>query len=144
MRQRTGMAIMCGCALVMAGCELALDIILPTTVTITMVNTIDGFNIEGTIVYDNREALLKEDLVALGVDRVFNVAGGSSFSFAPLDCDDVESLVLDRAELQVIGDIGPSTDSEILRMGEEFECGDEIVFTFTGNILDLNVSTSVR
>ena len=133
-----------GLIMSLAGCGFGLDIFMPSTVTITFVNEFTDFEIEGTIVFDNREAFLKEDLVGFGEDLSFVIDGGGSVSLAPLDCDDVESLVLDRAELLVIGNIGPSTDSEILRIGEDFECGDEIVFTFTGSILDLDVTTAAR
>ncbi len=133
-----------GLILTLGGCGFGLDIFLPSTVTITFVNGIADFEIQGTVVFDNREAFIKEDLLGFGEERSFSVDGGRSFSLTPLDCGDVESLVLDRAELLVIGDLGPSTDSEILRIDEDFDCGDEIVFTFTGNILDLNVSTTAR
>ena len=127
-----------------AGCGFGFDIFLPSTVTITFVNGIADFAIEGTVVFDNREAFIKEDLVGFGEELSFVLDGGESVSLAPLDCGDVESLVLDRAELLVLGDLGPSTDSDILRIDEDFDCGDEIVFTFTGSMLDLNVSTAAR
>ena len=133
-----------GLILTIAGCGFGLDIFLPSTVTITFVNGIADFEIEGTVVFDNRQAFIKEDLVGFGEERSFVIDGGGSISLAPLNCSDVESLVLDRAELLVIGDIGPSTDSEILRIGEDFDCGNEIVFTFTGSILDLVVTTAAR
>ena len=126
------------------GCGLALDIILPSTVTITLVNGIAGFGIEGTLVIDNREAFIKEDLVAFGNALDFTLSAGGSFSFTALDCNAVESLVLDSAKLVIIGDIGPTTDSAILRLGTDFQCGDEIVFTFTGSLVDLSVATSTQ
>jgi hypothetical protein len=133
-----------GLILTLAGCGFGLDIFLPSTVTITFVNEFTDLSIEGTVVFDNREAFIKEDLVGFGEERSFSVDGGQSLSLTPLSCGEVESLVLDRAELLVVGNVGPSTDSEILRIGEDFDCGDEIVFTFTGSILDLNVSTAAR
>lgn len=127
-----------------AGCGLGLGFLLPSTVTITLVNEFSDFGIDGTLVIDNREALIKEDLVAFGNELVFSLGAGESFSFTALDCSDVESLVLDRAALLVLGNIGPTTDSAILRLGTDFQCGDEIVFTFSGSLVDLNVATSTQ
>lgn len=127
-----------------AGCDLALDFILPSTVTIRLVNGIAGFGIDGTLVMDNRDALIKEDLVAFGNDLPFSIGAGGSVSFTGIDCNDVESLVLDSAKLVLFGGFGPTTDSAILRLGTDFQCGEEIVFTFTGSILDLNVATSAQ
>ena len=46
-----------GLILTLAGCGFGLDIFLPSTVTITFVNGIADFAIEGTVVFDNRDGL---------------------------------------------------------------------------------------
>ena len=133
-----------GLAAATAGCGFGLSIFLPSTVTLTFVNEIGDFDINGKVAFDNRDALLPADLIGFGESRSFSVAGGGSTSIGPLRCGDVESLVLYEAELQVIGGIGPDTNTGILRIDEDYDCGDEIVFTFTGNVLDLDVTTSAR
>lgn len=47
-----------------------------------------------------------------------------------LDCDRAGSLMIDRAKLFVVGDIGPSTGSDAFHMGDDYGCGDQITFDF--------------
>ncbi len=143
-KYRIGIVTAVGLALSITGCDVVLDIILPSTVTITLVNDSAQFRVDGTIVFDDDDPLLKADLIAFGTERDFDLEPGESFSFPPLDCDEVQALILQDADLRVIGGVGPETDSDILRMGDDFECGNEIVFTFSGGALDFDVSIQVR
>ncbi len=146
MNYRLGSVIIVALLPLIAGCDGLVDILLPSTVTITLVNESADFNVDGTIVYDDDDLFLRADLTALGTDLQFNLGPGASFSFPPLDCDEVEALILDDADLRLLGSVGPDTDSDLLRIGDDFECGDEIVFTFTHSdlILDFDVAVEAR
>ncbi len=146
MNYRIGYVITIGVLSLIAGCDGLVGILLPSTVTITLVNESANFNVDGTIVYDDDDLFLRADLTALGTDLQFNLGPGASFSFPPLDCDEVEALILDDADLRVLGSVGPDTESDLLRVGDDFECGDEIVFTFTHSdiILDFDVVVEAR
>ena len=146
MNYRLGSVIIVALLSLIAGCDGLVGILLPSTVTITLVNESADFNVEGTIVYDDSDFFLRADLTALGTDLQFNLEPGESFSFPPFDCGDVEALILDDADLRIVGSVGPDTESDLLRMGDDFECGDEIVFTFTHSnlILDFDVAVEAR
>ncbi|MCH7884473.1 MAG: hypothetical protein IIC01_04415, partial [Planctomycetes bacterium] len=51
----------------------------------------------------------------------------------------------DDADLLILGDIGPEANSDVLRDGDDFSCGDTIVFTFdhSGILVDFDVIVSV-
>ncbi len=72
------------------------------------------------------------------------VGPGQQASFTR-SCDELRALVLDDADLQIIGGLGPETSSDVLRIDDEYECGDEIIFTFTHSalMLDFDVSWTV-
>ena len=127
-----------------AGCNLDLDILLPSEVTVTLVNSSSDFPVESTIIYDKND-LPQVILVELGTTREDVIGPGSTVSFM-LDCDDVEVILLEDADLRVIGSVGPSVDGDVLRMDDDFDCGDEIVLTFTHSILivDFDVAITVR
>lgn len=133
-----------GIAVAIVGCEGVLDIILPSTVTVTLVNDSPDFDVEAIIIYDDEDDLPKFLLVETGVQRDVVVGPGEQASFTR-SCDDLRALVLDDADLQIIGGFGPETSSDVLRIDDEYECGDEIIFTFTHSdlMLDFRVSVDV-
>lgn len=45
-------------------------------------------------------------------------------------CDDLQAIMIAEAELEVVGDSGPRNSTDILRDGDDFGCGDVIVYTF--------------
>jgi hypothetical protein len=50
-----------------------------------------------------------------------------------LDCDRAGSLMVDKAKLLVVADMGPSTDSDALHIGHDYECGDTVTVDFYNN-----------
>ena len=136
-----------GSVVAILGCDALVGLLLPSRVTVTLVNTSPTFDIEATVVYHDEEDTLKEIVILLGTDQDFIIGPGERVSFSR-DCDDLGSLVLEDADLRVLGGIGPEVDSDLLRIGDDFECGDEIVFTFTHAaipidlILDIDVRVS--
>lgn len=87
MNYRLGSVIIVALLPLIAGCDGLVGILLPSTVTITLVNESADFNVDGTIIYDDDDILLRADVTALGTDLQFNLGPGASFSFPPLDCD---------------------------------------------------------
>lgn len=143
MSYRVGSMFLIGFLLPMTGCDALRSILVPSTVTITFENESAQFKVDGTIVYDDRNHLLKADLRAFGTERDFDLDPGELFSFPPFDCDDLETLMIEDADLRIAIGISPETSTDVLRMGEDFECGDEIVFTFSGDA-DFGVSLTTR
>lgn len=133
-----------GMAVVIAGCDGVLDIILPSTVTVTLVNESPDFDVDAVFYYDDEDDLPEFLLVETGTQREVTVGPAQQVSFTR-SCDDLRSLILDDADLQIIGGLGPETSSDVLRIDDEYECGDEIIFTFTHSdlLLDFDVSWTV-
>jgi hypothetical protein len=54
--------------------------------------------------------------------------------------------MIDDADLQIVGGIGPETDTRVYRDGDDFNCGDSITFTFDHPTLptSLNVNFSAQ
>ena len=99
-----------------------------------MAGTNDPFiEIQGTLFFgdqqDMPEELLTNDLLATEVD--FDIGAGASTVILAEPCDDLQAIIIDKAELLLLPGLSPDTGSNVLRDGEDFRCGDEIVFTFT-------------
>jgi len=130
-----------------AGCD-ALTALLgnlqPNLVTVELVNNGD-FPVEGTLFYDNDQDTIEEILVETGTERAFTLAAGGRSSFS-VNCDDLQAIIIDNASLQIVGDVGPEANTDVLRDGDEFGCGDTIVFTFdhSNAILDFDVTVTTQ
>lgn len=133
-----------GMALAIVGCEGVLDILLPSTVTVTLVNHSPDFDVEAILFYDDEDDLPKFLLVETGVQLDIIVGPGEEAGFTR-SCDDLRAVVLDDADLLILGGLGPETSSDVLRIDDEYECGDEIIFTFNHSdlMLDFDVSWTV-
>ena len=145
MERWTGFALMLSLGLVTAGCEALEGILLPTTVTVSLVNDSSDFDVEVTLRYDDEDDIPELLLTQIGTEREFTVAPGQTATFTR-SCDDLQAVMIEDAELLVVVGIGPDTDTGVLRIDDHFECGDEIVFTFTHSdvILDFAVTTQIR
>ena len=129
-----------------AGCgtlSSLLSLLGPRTTTVRFVNNSD-FAVEGRIIIGDQQLTTEELLEQLGTEIDFNVAAGETMSLSR-DCDDIQALLLDDANLQVIGGAGPDARSSVLRDGTDFDCGDRITFTFDHGplITDFDVNTAV-
>lgn len=141
MRKWIGYTVIAGVLPSLMGCDALMDILLPSTVTVLLVNDSSDFDVDVTLFYHDDEDVLGLILPEVGTEREFTIEPGGTAMFIR-DCDDLQAIVIDDADLRVLGGVGPETSSDVLRMGEDFECGDEIVFTFThsGILLDFEVS----
>lgn len=129
-------------AIASVGCSALSGLLDPTSVTIRLVNN-GSFEVRA-IVYTSDDAnVLKAILTTLGTRREFVIPAGQS-SELTADCDDIRAIIIDRAELQSIGT--PSDETDVLRDGDDFACGDTIVFTFDHslNVFDFSVTVDVE
>ncbi len=149
--RRIGPSICAVGLLVGAGCAVLPFLLLPSGVTVTLINESAGSVDVELFLSDKQDiprALLLEvdkDLVdRLGerVDVRLSPGGRSSFFRS---CDDLQAIVVGDADLNLLGGLGPDASSDVLRDGDDFGCGDEIRFIFRGgsNLLDFDVDAVV-
>jgi len=126
----------------LAGC-VNLGDLLPRTTTVRLVNDGD-FDVEVTIAISDEQDIPEDLLTELGTELSFTLGPGEATSFSR-NCDDLQAIIVEDAELKVIGQVGPHTSSTVLRDGSQFFCRDTITFTFTHSalIVDFDVSTAV-
>ncbi len=151
MNSRLVSLLSCSMVCLVAGCD-ALVLLLPRTVTVRLVNNGD-FSVDGELYYHDDESAL--DLLnsidtldnfirEFGTKVDFEVAAGETFSFTE-SCNDLEAIFIDDADLRVIAGFSPDDDTEVLRDGTDFSCGDTITYTFDHLELGINfaITTSV-
>jgi len=138
----------CICALVpvSTGCDTGLASLLgnllgPSSTSVRFVNN-TNFDIEGRIIIDDEQNTTEELLEEFGTEISFSVATGNTNSISR-DCDDFQAFLLDDANLQLIGSVGPDTRSDVLRDGSDFNCGDTIVLTFTASAVGSNFDVTI-
>lgn len=126
--------------LVSAGCNTLLGLIGASQTTVRLVNNGD-FPIRVEVVYSSDQNLLKDVLEQVGTSIEFTISAGQTAEFSR-DCDDLQAVAIRAADLQLVGSIGPETDSDVERDGSDFGCGDTIEFTFDHGplLLDFNVT----
>lgn len=114
----------------------------PSTTTVRLVNNA-SFPVIVTVVYDSDQNVLQSILEATGNEVDFTLEPGASQSFSR-DCNDLQAVEIKRADLSIIGSIGPSASTQVYRDGSDFFCGNTVTFTFTQSITltELNISFS--
>lgn len=127
----------------LAGCGTLLGLLLSSRVTVLLVNDTD-FDVEVSIILDSRQDLPEFLLTETGEQVDMTVPAGETLSFTR-DCDDLQAILIEDADVLLLGGLGPESNTDVLRDGDEFRCGDTIVFTFTQpSILDLNIAIDVQ
>ncbi len=136
------------CCIVLAGvcgCD-ALNIILDPRVTVTLVNASD-YPVDVTMFVSDDQDILESLLVeeSVGEKLLYTLAAGQTVSFSR-PCDELQAMIIEQAELDVALGLGPEANTDVLRDGDDFSCGDEVVFTFdhSSQILDFDVTVAVR
>ncbi|MGB2986057.1 MAG: hypothetical protein WBE26_09250 [Phycisphaerae bacterium] len=140
MKKHTGYVLLAGFLplVSLAGCDALSDILLPSTVMVSLVNESPDYDVEVTLFYHDEDDIPEIVLTEIGTERNYTIKPGETVSFTR-DCDDLQAIIIEDAELQT-GLFRPDTHSGVLRIDENFECGQEIVFTFTHSdvLLDLD------
>lgn len=112
-------------------CDALLGVIGANTTTIELVNNATSTVAVELYVSDTQE--VPEALITTLGDKIERSVSAGATSTITRSCDDLQALLIDKADLQVIGDIGPSAGTDIIRDGSDFNCGDTIRLTFTQN-----------
>jgi len=141
MPQKRWLAILLLLGGLTAGCDGLSFIINPTTVRISLVNT-TGFAVEGSIRISDVQEIPRALLEEIGDEIEFNVPDGQVVTLVE-KCDDLQAMVVEQANM--VGTIGPDADTDVLRDGDDFGCGDRIILTFTQSILiDFDITVRVE
>ncbi len=132
---------------VFAGCDAINsigDLFDPPTTRVELRNNGD-FAVNAVLYISDEQDIPRELLTEVG-ERIEVTIDPAETLMLSRDCDELQAIVVDEADLQVIGAVGPEADSEVLRDGDDFSCRDVIEFRFdhTSLILDFDVETNVR
>ncbi len=112
----------------MAGCDALVGFLRPNKTSVVLVNSSD-FDVEVELFYDDDQNILELLLTEIGEEMRLTISAGEQSTFSR-DCDDLQAIIIDDADLLLIGQIGPEVKTDVLRDGDEFGCGDTITFTF--------------
>jgi hypothetical protein len=128
----------------LAGCEALVGLLEPTSVTVSLVNTSE-YDVDVKVLISDEQDIPEFMFDEVADELEYIVPAGNVVTFAR-PCEDLQAIMIDDADLLVLGGLGPETSTDVLRDGDEFSCGSTIVFTFlhSDNLLDFRVTTQVR
>ena len=112
----------------LAGCDSLLGLLRPRETTVVPINSGD-FDVEVELFYDDDQNILEALLTEIGEEMTLTIGAGEQRTFSR-DCDDLQAIIIEDADLLLIGQLGPEVKTDVLRDGNEFGCGDTITFTF--------------
>jgi hypothetical protein len=120
------------------------NILGSNSVTVRLVNNSDQFNVDVQVRYGDENLETKDLIKALGEEVNRTLSPGESSVFTR-DCDELESIFIDEAELQAPL-LTLKEDTDVIVDGDNFRCGDTIVYTFTHSevIIDFNILTAIQ
>lgn len=126
-----------------AGCGTLIGFLQPRTVTIRLVNNSD-FDV-AVEMYTHDDQNVPEFLITEVGDRIDRTVGSGQSTTIVGACDNVQAIIIEDADLLAIGGLGPEANTDVLRDGDEFSCGDTVTFTFDHSALitDFDVTVSV-
>lgn len=144
MNTRVSVAILAAVLASSAGCAFLDDLLGLNLTRVRLVNNGD-FDVQAVLYFDDDQEIPRELLTEIGTRMEFTLAPSESASITR-DCDALQAIVIDNAELMVIGQVGPEADTDVLRDGSDFGCGDTIILTFDhGPLLtDFDISVAVE
>ena len=127
-----------------SGCGQFEDLLGPGTI-VTLVNNGD-FDVVATIAYSNNPYISEAALVDSGTEIEITIPANNTRSFRR-GCLAMRAVMVETAELQVIGGFGPTTKSEVIREGQgspQLICQGLLSFTFDHNdsTLDFHVTAN--
>jgi len=124
-------------------CADLADFFGPGTV-VTLVNNADD-DVRVTIAYSSNSTISESDLRDSGTEIEITVPDGESRSFRR-NCVSMGAVMVESAQLELIGEFGPVADSEVIRQGQgspALLCPGILTFTFdSDNAFDLDVTVN--
>ena len=112
----------------LAGCDSLVGFLRQRETSVVLVNSGD-FDVEVVLFYGDDQNMLEALLTEIGEEMTLTIGAGEQFTFSR-DCDDLQAIIIDDADLLLLGELGPEVKTDVLRDGDEFGCGDTITFTF--------------
>lgn len=127
--------------LTVSGCGLA-SLLPPSTTTIRLVNN-GQYTVDGKLYYDNQQESIKDLVKLYGTEVHFTIPAGESQTIIK-DCNEIQAVYIDNAKLQT-GLLTPDDNTELIRDGTDFNCGDTITYTFSHTVIlvDFSISTAI-
>ena len=124
------------------GCDSLVGLLRPSETTIVLANDSD-FDVEIVLFYDEDQNILELLLTEIGEEMRLTIGAGEQITFSR-DCDDLQAIIIDDADLLLVGQLGPEVKTDVLRDGNEFGCGDTITFTFDHSdaIFDFSITVT--
>ncbi len=124
------------------GCPELTQLLGASNTTIQLVNN-GSFPVTVELYYHDDQLALESSVKTFGEKVEITVAAGDTYSL-PVDCTRLQSIYIDKAELNLLGTIGPESDTGVYRDGSDFNCGNTLTFTFSHPALpiELNIAFS--
>jgi len=131
---------------VSAGCDALIGLIglvQGTQATTVELRNNSEYPVKVSVFFDDDQETIDGVIQETGTERNFVIPAGNTESFSR-PCDDLQAVIVDDADLQIIGEIGPEDKSDLIRDGDDFGCGDTIIFTFDHSeiLVDFRVSVT--
>ncbi len=128
----------------LAGCDALVGFLRPNKTSVVLVNSSD-FDVEVVLFYDDDQNILELLLTEIGEEMTLTLGPGEQSTFSR-DCDDLQAIIIEDADLLLIGQIGPEVKTDVLRDGDEFGCGDTITFTFDHSdaLFDFSITVEIE
>jgi hypothetical protein len=127
-----------------AGCEAVRRALGPHETSVLLVNNSD-FPVEVDLYYGDNQDALEAVLTETGTAVQRTIDAGATYSFSD-ECDNLQAIVIVDADLRIVGGLGPEDNTDVLRDGTDFHCGDTITFTFDHSAIltDFAIYTNVQ
>ena len=126
----------------LAGCDSLVSSLRQRETSVVLVNSSD-FDVEVVLFYGADQNILEALLTGIGEEMTLTIGAGEQSTFSR-DCDDLQAIIIDDADLLLVGQPGPEVKTDVLRDGNEFGCGDTITFTFDHSdaIFDFSIAVN--
>jgi hypothetical protein len=140
MMKRVSVLLLTTTLLLAAGCSLNIsldDLFGNGTTTVQLVNTGD-FDID-VVLYIGEDEDAAESILTTFGDRIELTIPANQIASFSRDSEDIRAIVIDNAEINIIGGIGPEEDTRVYRERDDFSEGDTLVFTFSYEALPIDL-----
>ena len=141
--RRLACFVLVGAVLPLVGaCDL-MQLVQGDAVIVTLTNN-GAYPVDVKLRISDNQYDLQVVLEEFGDEIDYTVPPGQSVTFFK-PCKDLQAILIEKAELSIVGSVGPSISTDILRDGGEFGCGDAIIYTFSHSpiLTDFDVTTHI-